>query len=346
MHNLGSVLFKLAFPCHTKCIFDKRELTGLSRCSPPAPSSLSAAFPSDAAFSDLLYSGISRSRRFSGKLALVDRGLFYEQRVLQTIYHRNPWNLHGREQSTCANFCSASADVDRIHQVYRWRDFFFTRMLLSWMSFELAGGEERRTNSASFRKEDAIICWAFFRNGPLCSQIIGPGLPISILQAPSSRQLAATRNVFVPFCNPTLSAMAFLLGFLLGFLALAALEASALLLLIRRLRRKQEARVAPPGADELPGQRPFPYEKQVSDTPLLLGLAFLPLSPNCFQEGRSFSSLCSPLGCLIHWPQWQLRTVLEAKMMSPLASLGGAKLSSHAKMMSLATSFNATHSVL
>ncbi|GJM87497.1 hypothetical protein PR202_ga03457 [Eleusine coracana subsp. coracana] len=59
-------------------------------------------------------------------------------------------------------------------------------------------------------------------------------------------------------------AMAFLLGFLLGILALAALEVTALLLLVRHLRRKQEARGAPPppGADELPGERPFPYEKQ------------------------------------------------------------------------------------
>jgi hypothetical protein len=81
-------------------------------------------------------------------------------------------------------------------------------------------------------------------------------------------------------------AMAFLLGFLLGLLALAALEAAALLLLVRHLRRKKEERGAPPGVDELQGQRPFPYEKQVSDTPLLLGVAFLPLPPNCFQEGR------------------------------------------------------------
>ncbi|GJM87428.1 hypothetical protein PR202_ga03379 [Eleusine coracana subsp. coracana] len=59
-------------------------------------------------------------------------------------------------------------------------------------------------------------------------------------------------------------AMAFLLGFLLGILALAALEVAAMLLLVSHLRRKQEARGAPPppGADELPGERPFPYEKQ------------------------------------------------------------------------------------
>jgi hypothetical protein len=74
-------------------------------------------------------------------------------------------------------------------------------------------------------------------------------------------------------------AVAFLLGFLLGLLALAALEAAALLLLILHLRRKQEARGSPPGADELPAERPFPYEKQVSETAflfLLLGLVSLP----------------------------------------------------------------------
>ena len=58
-------------------------------------------------------------------------------------------------------------------------------------------------------------------------------------------------------------ALAFLLGFLLGALALAALEAAAALLLVRRLRRKQEAAADAPPADELPGERPFPYEKQV-----------------------------------------------------------------------------------
>ncbi|WVZ73066.1 hypothetical protein U9M48_021418 [Paspalum notatum var. saurae] len=62
-------------------------------------------------------------------------------------------------------------------------------------------------------------------------------------------------------------ALPFLLGFLLGVLALAALEASALLLILRRLRRRQAAQEdapAPPGPDELPGERPFPYEKQGS----------------------------------------------------------------------------------
>ncbi|OEL15416.1 hypothetical protein BAE44_0023567 [Dichanthelium oligosanthes] len=61
-------------------------------------------------------------------------------------------------------------------------------------------------------------------------------------------------------------ALAFLLGFLLGALALAALEAAAALLLIRRLRRRQAAaeEAAAPAADELPGERPFPYEKQGS----------------------------------------------------------------------------------
>jgi hypothetical protein len=57
----------------------------------------------------------------------------------------------------------------------------------------------------------------------------------------------------------------FLLGFLLGALALAAVEAAAILLLLRRLRRSQAAAGdALPAADELPGERPFPYEKQVS----------------------------------------------------------------------------------
>ncbi|XP_062220816.1 uncharacterized protein LOC133920157 [Phragmites australis] len=58
--------------------------------------------------------------------------------------------------------------------------------------------------------------------------------------------------------------MAFLLGFLLGLLSLLALEVAAVLFLIRRLRRRQEAEGSPPppDADELPGERPFPYEKQ------------------------------------------------------------------------------------
>ncbi|KAL6911306.1 hypothetical protein ACP4OV_000111 [Aristida adscensionis] len=62
--------------------------------------------------------------------------------------------------------------------------------------------------------------------------------------------------------------MGFLLGFLLGVLALAALEVAAALLLLRHLRRRHGAAGAgatpPPGADELPGERPFPYEKQGS----------------------------------------------------------------------------------
>ncbi|KAK8463580.1 hypothetical protein SEVIR_1G381900v4 [Setaria viridis] len=55
-------------------------------------------------------------------------------------------------------------------------------------------------------------------------------------------------------------ALAFLLGFLLGALALAALEAAAALTLVRRLRRRQAA-AEEPAADELelPGERPFPY---------------------------------------------------------------------------------------
>ncbi|CAL5056586.1 unnamed protein product [Urochloa decumbens] len=61
-------------------------------------------------------------------------------------------------------------------------------------------------------------------------------------------------------------ALAFLLGFLLGVLALAALEAAAALLLVRRLRRRQEAaeEASAPAADELLGERPLPYEKQGS----------------------------------------------------------------------------------
>uniref|UniRef100_A0A0E0CTE9 Uncharacterized protein n=1 Tax=Oryza meridionalis TaxID=40149 RepID=A0A0E0CTE9_9ORYZ len=59
-------------------------------------------------------------------------------------------------------------------------------------------------------------------------------------------------------------ALAFLLGFLLGLLALAALEAAALLWLVRRLRRRDSAPQTAPGPDavELPGERPFPYQKQ------------------------------------------------------------------------------------
>ncbi|CAN6245533.1 unnamed protein product [Urochloa humidicola] len=61
-------------------------------------------------------------------------------------------------------------------------------------------------------------------------------------------------------------ALAFLLGFLLGALALAALEATAALLLVRRLRCRQAAaeEASAPAADELPGERPLPYEKQGS----------------------------------------------------------------------------------
>jgi hypothetical protein len=65
-------------------------------------------------------------------------------------------------------------------------------------------------------------------------------------------------------------ALAFLLGFLLGALALAALEAAAALVLVRRLRRKQAAAEDTAGADqlELPGERPFPHhEKQVPPLP-------------------------------------------------------------------------------
>ncbi|XP_006649193.1 testis-expressed protein 2-like [Oryza brachyantha] len=57
-------------------------------------------------------------------------------------------------------------------------------------------------------------------------------------------------------------AVAFLLGFLLGLLALAAAEAAALLWLLRRLRRRDAAPPPAQDADELPGERPFPYEKQ------------------------------------------------------------------------------------
>uniref|UniRef100_A0A0D9VMY6 SMP-LTD domain-containing protein n=1 Tax=Leersia perrieri TaxID=77586 RepID=A0A0D9VMY6_9ORYZ len=59
-------------------------------------------------------------------------------------------------------------------------------------------------------------------------------------------------------------AVAFLLGFLLGLLALAAAEAAALLWLVRRLRRREPAPPPAPSPDavELPGERPFPYKKQ------------------------------------------------------------------------------------
>ncbi|CAN6245534.1 unnamed protein product [Urochloa humidicola] len=65
--------------------------------------------------------------------------------------------------------------------------------------------------------------------------------------------------------------LAFLLGFLLGALLLAALEAAAALLLVRRLHHRQAAaeEASAPAADERPGERPLPYEKQVSATPLL-----------------------------------------------------------------------------
>ncbi|KAG8073005.1 hypothetical protein GUJ93_ZPchr0006g44829 [Zizania palustris] len=59
-------------------------------------------------------------------------------------------------------------------------------------------------------------------------------------------------------------ALAFLFGFFLGLLALASVEVAALLYLVRRLRRRGAAPPpAPtPDADQLPGERPFPYEKQ------------------------------------------------------------------------------------
>ncbi|KAL5208449.1 hypothetical protein ABZP36_032884 [Zizania latifolia] len=58
-------------------------------------------------------------------------------------------------------------------------------------------------------------------------------------------------------------AVAFLLGFFFGLLALVAVEASALLWLVRHLRRRGAAPPpAPtPDANELPGERPFLYEK-------------------------------------------------------------------------------------
>ncbi|KAF0934573.1 hypothetical protein E2562_025664 [Oryza meyeriana var. granulata] len=61
-------------------------------------------------------------------------------------------------------------------------------------------------------------------------------------------------------------AVAFLLGFLFGLMALAAMEAAALLWLVRHLRRREAtpppAPAPAPDAEELPGERPFPYEKQ------------------------------------------------------------------------------------
>ncbi|KAM0906582.1 hypothetical protein ACQ4PT_016710 [Festuca glaucescens] len=58
-------------------------------------------------------------------------------------------------------------------------------------------------------------------------------------------------------------AAGFVAGFLLGLLLLAAAEAAALLWVARRLRRRHAA--PPPHAvQELPGERPFPYEKKGS----------------------------------------------------------------------------------
>ncbi|XP_047080258.1 uncharacterized protein LOC124691006 [Lolium rigidum] len=62
-------------------------------------------------------------------------------------------------------------------------------------------------------------------------------------------------------------AAGFVAGFLLGLLLLAAAEAAALLWVLRRLRRRHEASAAAPQPDaveELPGERPFPYEKKGS----------------------------------------------------------------------------------
>jgi hypothetical protein len=57
-------------------------------------------------------------------------------------------------------------------------------------------------------------------------------------------------------------AAGFVAGFLVGLLLLAAAEAAALLWVVRRLRRRHEA-PPPDAAEELPGERPFPYEKKV-----------------------------------------------------------------------------------
>ncbi|CAM0943368.1 unnamed protein product [Alopecurus aequalis] len=63
-------------------------------------------------------------------------------------------------------------------------------------------------------------------------------------------------------------AAGFVVGFLVGLLALAAAEAAALMWLVRRLRGRHEDPAAPDAVEELPGERPFPYEKKVSTAPL------------------------------------------------------------------------------
>jgi hypothetical protein len=78
--------------------------------------------------------------------------------------------------------------------------------------------------------------------------------PLFALQPPSlHRRLAAGDDM----------AAGFVAGFLVGLLLLAAAEAAALLWVVRRLRRRHEA-PPPDAAEELPGERPFPYEKKVS----------------------------------------------------------------------------------
>ncbi|CAM0943370.1 unnamed protein product [Alopecurus aequalis] len=59
-------------------------------------------------------------------------------------------------------------------------------------------------------------------------------------------------------------AAGFVVGFLVGLLALAAAEAAALMWLVRRLRGRHEDPAAPDAVEELPGERPFPYEKKGS----------------------------------------------------------------------------------
>ncbi|TVU27618.1 hypothetical protein EJB05_19112, partial [Eragrostis curvula] len=118
-------------------------------------------------------------------------------------------------------------------------------------------------------------------------------------------------------------AMGFLLGFLLGFLALAALEVSAVLLLVRHLRRKQATAGAPPppGADELPGERPFPYEKQVSETPLLLLLPLdspVPFLPPLLLLLRTAAAM--RVGVL-----WILEPEKVPKVTNERSSIGGPK---------------------
>ena len=120
-------------------------------------------------------------------------------------------------------------------------------------------------------------------------------------------------------------ALAFLLGFLLGALALVALEAAAALLLVRRLIRKQAAPADAPAADELPGERPFPYEKQVEwDANSCCACPCFPFDSIRFARLPSVPFGWAPTACL---PAIGVVTATAGPIASPLLLLACGKCS-------------------